>query len=94
MKILEAYIAVAIAFCLVLCAISGCTQQQRARNFGGTASENLPPNRKLVNLTWKETHLWILTRPMTANDVAETYEFKESSSMGLVNGTVIIKETK
>ncbi len=75
-------------------AVFGCTQQQRAKSFGGTSTENLPPNRKLINVTWKDDHLWYLTRPMVASDTAETYEFKESSSYGFLNGTVILKETK
>lgn len=71
-----------------------CTEQQRAKKYGGTATENLPANQKLVTVTWKETNLWYLTRPMSATDVAETYEFKESSNFGILNGKVIIKETK
>ncbi len=74
--------------------LAGCTAQQRAKDFGGTATETLPPNQKLVNVTWKETHLWILTRPMHTNEVAEFYTFKESSSWGILNGTVNISETK
>ena len=72
----------------------GCTQNQRAKSFGGTATENLPAGQKLVNATWKEDHLWYLTRPMHTNDVAENYTFKESSSWGILQGTVILKETK
>ncbi len=72
----------------------GCTQQQRAKTFGGTASEILPPNQKLMNVTWKDDHLWFLLRPMNANDVAESYQFKESANWGLLNGTVTITETK
>jgi hypothetical protein len=31
---------------------------------------------------------------MTTNDVAETYTFKEHSSFGLLEGTVVIVEKK
>ncbi len=79
---------------LLIISPSACTQQQRAKSFGGTATEKLPDNRKLITVTWKDAHLWYLTRPMTAADTAVTYEFKESSSYGLLNGTVIITETK
>ena len=76
-------------------AVVGCTQQTRAKKFGGTATIDLPAGRKLVTVTWKgESHIWYLTRPMTATDTAETYEFKESSSWGFIEGTVVIKETK
>jgi hypothetical protein len=82
------------AAALAIALFTGCTQQERAKNYGGTAVEVLPAQRKLINVTWKDDHLWYLTRPMVSNDVAETYEFKESSSYGLLNGTVVIKETK
>jgi hypothetical protein len=78
---------------MALC-FTSCTQNERARSLGGTAVEVLPKGRKLVNVTWKETELWILTRPMTVDDVAESYEFKESSSWGLLEGTVKIQEVK
>lgn len=65
-----------------------------AKKLGGTSSEELPPNKKLVNVTWKDTHLWILTRDMKPNEVPETYEFKETSTFGIVEGTVVIKESK
>ncbi len=82
-------------FCIIiLINIVSCTQQQRAKQFGGTTVENLSPGRKLINLSWKDSHLWILTRSMTVSDVAEVYEYKESSRLGILNGIVIIKETK
>ena len=55
---------------------------------------NLPKGRKLVNVTWKETEIWYLTRPMDTSDVAETYQFHEESSWGMVEGTYNIVETK
>lgn len=76
---------------LVVC---GCTENQRARKFGGTATQDLPPNTKLVTATWKQDNLWLLTRPMGKDEIADTYQFKESSSFGLVEGVVIIREHK
>lgn len=35
----------------------------------------LPANQKLVMITWKDDSLWYLTKPMTEEDVAETYTF-------------------
>lgn len=78
----------------ILACTLGCTENQRAKSFGGTATEKLPANQKLVNLTWKDASLWILTKPMKKDDVAETYTFQEQSSYGMVQGTVIIVETK
>lgn len=73
--------------------LTGCGQYT-ARNLGGTSTETLQPNVKLVNVTWKEKSLWIITRPMQPNEKAETYEFKESSLMGVLEGKIIIKEVK
>ena len=74
--------------------LASCTSNEMAKNFGGTTTLNLPAGRKLVDMTWKEDHLWYLTKEMTATDIAETYEFKEQSSYGIMQGTVIIKESK
>ncbi|MEY4572409.1 MAG: phage Mater [Bacteroidota bacterium] len=71
-----------------------CTENQRVKNFGGQGTINLPKGRKLVNVTWKDTEIWYLTRPMEANDVAQTYQFQESSSWGMLEGTYKIVETK
>lgn len=87
-----------IAFCTfalmagMMIAIIGCTQQQRAKGWGGTATINLPAGEQLVTATWKETHLWYLTTKRPTNVPPRTYTFKESSSFGMVEGTVIIQE--
>lgn len=82
----------AVLAAAVLLLTVGCTQNQRARSWGGTAEQKLPPGQKLVTATWKMDHLWLLTRPMKTNETAETYTFQESSSFGLVEGKVIIRE--
>jgi hypothetical protein len=85
----------ALAFSAALVATTGCTDNTRAKQFGGTAVENLPQGTKLVTVTWKEPDsLWILTRPMRAGEVAESYEFNESSGFGIIQGKVILRESK
>jgi len=78
--------------------ISGCTQMERAKSFGGTITVDLEKGQKLINVTWKQSRsdmgLWCLTRPMKAGEEAETYTFKETSQFGIFEGTVIIKEHK
>lgn len=71
-----------------------CTDNNRVKNYGGTATIDLPANTKLVNCTWKGEQMWTLTRDMTETDSAETYKFKEYSSFGIIEGTYIIKESK
>lgn len=79
----------AIGLALLAC---GCTEQQRAKKFGGNASVSLPAGEKIVGATWKEDDLWILTRPMRAGEQAETHVLRESSSWGVLQGTVTITE--
>ncbi len=74
--------------------IFGCTKQAQVFEFGGTAEIKLQPNQKLVNMTWKNDNLWFLTRPMITTDSCQTYSFYESSSFGVYEGTLIIKEIK
>lgn len=73
---------------------TSCTENERVKQWGGEGNINLPKGRKLVNVTWKETQIWYLTRPMNSNDVAETYQFQEESSWGVMEGTYNIIETK
>jgi hypothetical protein len=74
--------------------VTSCTENNRVKNWGGKGIINIPKGRKLVNVTWKETDVWYLTRPMNSTDVAETYQFHEESSWGMVEGTYNIVETK
>lgn len=74
--------------------LTGCTENNRVKSWGGEGTINLPKGRKLVNVTWKETQIWYLTRPMSSTDVAETYQFHEESSWGMIEGTYNIVETK
>lgn len=81
--------------CLVLAlAMAGCTSNSRAKNLGGSTTRTLPAGQKLVMVTWKEDNMWILTRPMRQEEKPEIYTFKENSSWGIVQGTIIISETK
>jgi hypothetical protein len=74
--------------------VTSCTENERVKQWGGEGNIKLPKGRKLVNVTWKETQVWYLTRPMNSNDVAETYQFQEESSWGVMEGTYNIIETK
>lgn len=73
--------------------LAGCTDNSRARSFGGTQQVNLPPNAKLVNATWKDADLWYLIRPMREGEAPEEWHFKESSNWGTMQGEVIFRES-
>ena len=83
-----------IFYFLVLISLISCIDNNRVKKYGGTATLELSPNEKLVNVTWKDKELWILTTEMTEKDSAKTYTFKEKSSLGLVEGKYIIVEIK
>ena len=88
------FLAVVLLALLYVFVLTGCTENSRAKNFGGTAELELPANKKLILVTWKEDALWYLTRDMRPNETPEVYYFNEKSSWGVWEGTYIIKETK
>jgi hypothetical protein len=71
-----------------------CTENARVKSFGGDGDINLPKGQKLVNITWKESQIWYLTRPFKKDEDAEIYRFQEESGWGVVEGTYYIHETK
>ena len=77
-----------------VCALASCTENQKAKSFGGNAEVTLPKGQKLVTCTWKDDNLWYLTRPMTPTDSATVYSFHEESSFGVWEGTYTITEVK
>jgi hypothetical protein len=79
---------------LIALSFGACTENQRARNFGGTEKVTLPKGERLVNATWKETSLWYLTEPMPEGYTPQTRTFKQKSSFGVMEGTVIFYESK
>lgn len=72
--------------------VFGCTSQQRAKKYGGTATVNLPPGTKLVEATWKGDDLWYLVRKRAANEEPQSYVFSESSSWGVLEGKIKFNE--
>jgi len=78
-----------LAFVLV---VSACTQNSRAKSFGGTATITLPAGKTLVTATWKDDHLWYLTRDRSVGETPTTYQFHEKSSYGVLQGAIIFEE--
>lgn len=79
---------------ILVVSITSCTKQEMAKSFGGTATINLPAGQKLINVTWKETQIWYLTRPMRSDETPETYQFCEDSNYNIMEGKVILVETR
>lgn len=78
---------------MAVCAI-GCTENQRAKQWGGGYTVTLPKGQKLVNASWKNDDLWYLVRPMRAGEPAETFSMVEDSSWGLMKGKVTFVESR
>lgn len=72
---------------------TSCTDNQRARSWGGNMTINLEQGQKLVNVTWKDEDMWILTRPMKPGETPETYRFVEESTWGIMEGSATIIES-
>lgn len=90
-KILTLLVAVVLA----AFAMSSCTEQMRAKDLGGETVIKLEPGQKLVEATWKgDGDLWYLTEPMDSGYEPKTKTFKESSSWGIMEGTVTFIETR
>lgn len=82
-----------ILLLFVLVSITGC-EQTVSRNFGGYTTINLKPGEKLIEATWKDDNIWYLTEPMDSDYIPKTKAFKESSVLGVLNGTVTFIESK
>jgi len=67
--------------------MSSCTENARARRFGGTETLALKPNEVVLNVTWKDSQMWICTQ----DTLTRVVYFREKSSWGVMEGTVIIK---
>ena len=67
--------------------LTSCTKNQRTKNFGGTETIYLQKNEIVLNVTWKKDQMWICTR----DTVTGITYFREKSSWGMLEGTVILK---
>lgn len=83
-----------MAVIAMIMVFAGCTSKEMARNYGGSETITLDPGEKLEMITWKESSLWYLTRPMREDETAETYTFKQDSNYGIFEGTVTIIEVE
>jgi len=83
----KVFLLIAIVFAMI-----ACTENQRAKEFGGTVEYTVTADKQFVNATWKEDNLWIITTDRNSNHVPTTYYMDEQSSYGVWEGTVIIRE--
>jgi hypothetical protein len=82
-----------IVLLLVVVMLFSCTDNSKVKTWGGTEIITLEPGKRLINVTWKDrsgTSLWILTKQDTTKP--STFTFEEKSSLGIMEGKLIIKE--
>ena len=80
----------------LLLAMTGCTENQRTKSWGGTMTVDLACGEMLYDLTWKGDNFWYATQPMPEGYVPRTTKFHEKADGArfIGGGTVIIKECK
>lgn len=72
---------------VVILSMVSCTDNVRARRFGGTETVNLPSNCVFINSTWKENQLWVVVQ----DTVTKEYFMYEKSNFGVLEGKIIFK---
>lgn len=73
---------------ITLLALASCTDNQRARSFGGNETIKIEPQEKFINITWKQNNLWVIVQ----DTITGTIYAKEKSSFGVMQGKVIIQK--
>ena len=82
-------------FLFVLTAmLTSCTMQTISRHVGGSFTIELDPGQKLVEATWKDANLWVLTAPMDSTYTPQTLILKEYSEFGVLEGEIKFIESR
>jgi len=72
---------------LISVSLFSCTNNSNVKHFGGKNELKLKTNEKLINITWKENNMWILTE----DTLSHLKYFREKSEFFFMEGEVIIK---
>ena len=78
----------------IFLALLACTDNQRSKVFGGTMEIKLPCDQVVFDVTWKGENLWYATQPPRPDWRPETKRFVEYSSYGLIQGEVLLIESR
>jgi hypothetical protein len=84
----------AVLLTLLAFTMAACTQNQRAREFGGEMIVKVPCDQVVFDVTWKGEDLWYATQPARADWRPERKTFAEASSFGLIEGQVTLVESR
>lgn len=75
----------------ILYLVYSMTANVFVKKYGGSMTINLNKDERLVNMTWKDNDLWILTTT-DSNQSPKVYKFKEDSRFGILEGVITINE--
>ena len=76
--------------CILLC---GC-DNYNTRNLGGSMTLELQKGQRLVEITWKDADMLILTEPMDSDYIPKTKTFYEKSQFSIMEGSITIIESR
>ena len=83
-----------LALGLVTLFTSSCTEQIRARAFGGELTIQVPKGQRLTMATWKESNLFYLYEEMDSDYIPKTKMFVESSAYGVLETKITFIESR
>lgn len=82
----------AITLVIVIIMLCGC--HETTKYYGGSMELELPKGQKLEEITWKDSTLWYLSRPMRDDEQPETHTFQADSEWGVFEGSVTVIESR
>ena len=77
-----------------LFSLLACTDNQRTKAFGGEMTIKVPCDQTVFDVTWKGENLWYATQPAGQGWKPEKKVFTEYSSYGIVQGQVVLLESR
>ena len=77
-----------------LFSLLACTDNQRTKVFGGEMTITVPCDQTVFDVTWKGENLWYATQPAGQGWKPEKKVFTEYSSYGIVQGQVVLLESR
>ena len=79
---------------IILLTLIACTDNQRTKVFGGEMNIPVPCDQVVFDVTWKGENLWYATQPARPDWRPEQKRFTEYSSYGVIEGEVILNESR
>ena len=73
---------------------ASCTEQNRAKKFGGEVTIEAPVGYKVTSATWKGDNIFNFLEPMEDGYLPKEKKFIESSSYGLFETKVTFIESR